>query len=134
MSDVESNSESDYSEEDCPCNNLANHDTLLRYGRDFGDHGIHYGMCIYCLMENKIEWMEEWDSWDEVAERAAQLVKYGFQDEIDNIEYNTSYLTPSDLSVRKLIEIYNMGRSLARIKHKNTHNKLKKKNSISNSP
>lgn len=131
---VNPDEQSEDDNEDCPCNDLENHDTLLRYGKDFADHGVHYGMCIYCLMENKIEWMEEWDSWGEVAGRAANLVKYGFQDEIDNIEYNTSGLTSSDLWVRELINIYNMGRSLARIKPKKTHNKLKKKTVMSSSP
>jgi predicted nuclease with TOPRIM domain len=110
--------ESENEESDCTCNDLESHDYLLRYGRDFGDHGIHYGMCIYCLMEDKIEWMEEWDSWAEVAGRVAKLVKYGFQDEIDNIQYNTNGLQPSDSWVKELISIYNLGRTLAKSKSK----------------
>lgn len=69
-------------------------------------------------MEDKIEWMEEWDSWAEVAGRAAKLVKYGFQDELDNIEYDTSGLDSEDDWVTELIGIYNMGRDLAKTKSK----------------
>jgi len=39
----------------------------------------HYGQCIYCILDGK-EWDEEWDSWDEVAIRAVQLHKMGFED------------------------------------------------------
>lgn len=68
-------------------------------------------------MENKIKWSEEWADWPEAAGRIAELVKFGFQDEIDDIEFdNIAGLDSSDLWVHKLVDIYDMGRELATIK------------------
>lgn len=110
-------SESEDSEEleykKCPCNDLENHDSLLRYGKNFDDHGIHSGMCIYCLMEDKIKWYEEWDSWGEVAQDGAYILQFGFQDEMDEIKYIAPRIRlRSDR--RDLINIYNMGKHLAK--------------------
>lgn len=119
------NEQSDQDEDyDFECHDHKNHNKLLRYGKDDDSHGVHYGMCIYCLMENRIE---HWDmGWGEQWVRAAYVVKYGFQDKLDNIEYDTSNLCSSDYHIQQLIDIYKIGRNLAKTKIKSTKSKTKK--------
>lgn len=119
--DKESNKEDNYEFE---CHDHKNHDKLLRYGKDYDSHGVFYGMCLYCLMENKIKHYDIW--WNEAALRAAEVVKCGFQDELDNIEYDRYSFYSSDKYISEIIEIYDIGTDMAKTKIKSIKSQTKK--------
>jgi hypothetical protein len=97
---------------------ICNIHTDIRDGHD----RYHYSHCIYCIMDGGNTWNEEWDSWGEVAERAAKLLKMGFDDYIRGVKYNSTIPRKkhSD-NVQSFTDIYKMGQDLA---GQTTHSKL----------
>lgn len=79
-------------------------------GDQFRDH---YGNCIYCILDGSEGWWsEEWSDWEEVAIRAVQLFKMGFDDYKRGVRNYPCKRLPNT-NQAGFIKIYKDGQKLA---------------------
>ena len=50
------------------------------------EHGEYYGCCMYCILSGCM-YFDEFDSFREIANRVVDIVKAGFKDEEDDLDF-----------------------------------------------